>query len=80
MCWCWFVDSDRDSNWKKFSLTKGATDGDTYPKLRQARADFIASDTSTRLGESTRGEIGPDPERERKERPIGNNALCGTIA
>ena len=80
MCLCWFVDSDRNSDWVEYSLTKGATDGDTYPKLRQARADFIASDTSTGLGESTRGEIGPDPERERKERPIGNNALCGTIA
>ena len=80
MCLCWFVDSDRDSNWEKFSLTKGATDGDTYPKLRQARSDFIASDTSTGITTSSRGEIGPETEREPKERPIGNNTLCGTVA
>ena len=80
MCLCWFVDSDRDSNWREYSLTKGATDGDTFPKLRQARSDFIASDTATGITESSRGEIGPETEREPKERPIGNNTLCGTVA
>ena len=51
LCLCWFVDSDRDPDWVHHSLTKGATDGENYPKLRQARNDFIASDTSTGIVE-----------------------------
>ena len=80
MCLCWFVDSDRDPRWVKFSLTKGATEGETYPKLRQARADFIDSETSTGITPPSRGSIGPGWTREPRERPIGKNTLCGTIA
>ena len=42
LCLCWFVDSDRDSNWMNFALSNNGPE-----KLRQARADFIASTTST---------------------------------
>ena len=39
-----FVDDCRDNtDWPMFALSNGTT----YPKLRQARADFKASDTST---------------------------------
>ena len=62
----------------EYSLTKGATDGATYPKLQQARADFIASDTSTGITEPSRGEIGPDPRTEVAERPPGINILAPT--
>ena len=41
-----------------FALSNG-----TNAKLRQARADFIASDTSTGLGESTRGEVSSGTDR-----------------
>ncbi len=43
MCLCWFVDDHRnDNDWKEFALSNSA-----HAKLRQARADFKASDTST---------------------------------
>ena len=45
-------------------------------KLRQARADFIASDTSTGITEPSRGAMGPDPERVVAERSPGINTLC----
>ena len=41
LCLCWFVDSDRDPNWADYALSNGNS------VLQQARADFIASDTST---------------------------------
>ena len=56
------------------------SNGATYPKLRQARADLKASNTSTGITESSRGEIGPDPERVVAERSPGINTLAGTIA
>ena len=72
-----FVDDDRgNTDWPMFALSNGTT----YPKLRQARADFISSDTSTGITESSRGEIGPDPERVVAERSPGINTLAGTIA
>ena len=42
LCLCWFVDDNQDGNWGKFALSN-----DAHSKLRQARADFKASDTST---------------------------------
>ena len=72
-----FVDDDRgNTDWPMFALSNGTT----YPKLRQARADFIDSDTPTGITEPSRGSIGPGWTREPKERPIGKNTLCGTIA
>ena len=41
LCLCWFVDSDRDSNWANYALSNSNS------VLQQARAEFIASDTST---------------------------------
>ena len=72
-----FVDDRRDSTDRPmFALSFGAT----YPKLRQARADFIASDTATRITEPSRGGMGPDRERVVAERSPGINTLAGTIA
>ncbi len=42
LCLCWFVDDNQDGNWGKFALSNNA-----HSKLREARADFKASDTST---------------------------------
>ena len=56
------------------------SDGATYSKLRQALAGFKASNTSTGLTESSRGEMGPDSERVVAERSPGINTLARTIA
>lgn len=45
LCLCWFVDSDRDSHWADFALSKSNS------VLEQARSDFIASNTSTGIAE-----------------------------
>ena len=76
LCLCWFVDDHRnDNNWKQFALSNSAP-----AKLRQARADLKASNTSTGITESSRGAVGPDSEREVVERSPGINTLAGTIA
>ena len=75
MSLCWFVDDNQNGNWGDYSLSNDAND-----KLRQARADFIASDTSTGITEPSRGAMGPDPERVVAERSPGINTLCGTVA
>ncbi len=75
LCLCWFVDDNQDGNWGEFALSNSA-----HAKLRQARADFIASDTSTGITGPSRGAMGPDPERVVAERSPGINTLAGTIA
>ena len=76
LCLCWFVDDHRnDNSWMEFALSNSA-----HAKLRQARADFNSSDTSTGITEPSRGAVGPDPERVVAERSPGINTLAGTIA
>ena len=76
MCLCWFVDDHRnDNSWKEFALSNSA-----HAKLRQARADLKASNTSTGITEPSRGAMGPDRERVVAERSPGINTLAGTIA
>ena len=59
LCLCWFVDDDRlaewgATEWDEFALSNGAT----HSKLRQAREDFKASDTSTGIVE-VESSLGP---------------------
>ena len=63
------------ARWETYSLTKGATEGEKHPKLQQARADFIASDTSTGLGESTRGEMDQGQDRFASIRNVDGVAI-----
>ena len=70
LCLCWFVDSDRDSNWMNFALSNNGPE-----ELRQARADFIASTTSTGIDPNDPGSyLAPWTPI------VGTRVLSGTVS
>ena len=73
LCLCWFVDANQNGNWPDHALSN--TDKE---KLVQARADFIASDTSTGLASSNpTSDLAPSTRTV--EHRAGHRSLVGTI-